>query len=360
MGGIPDLRPIMEDLLRLGLEGVPGYTNRPVDQFQLEYVTNPYGRQPPHVLVFPDGRVERMTSFQLPVPGYAPNVVAVELLGYPTQPPTPTQLDSLRQLAAQIRQTLPGKAGFTGNAELVEVALAGEGSGRPAFMSPDALAMAKPEKSPAAAMSPAKVQDIFDILGTPVDRRSPLPPGSIFNTVNRGQVGSAITMRQLYKPAGAREITRLVVVASHDSFKPEPDDPAVFSLTALRQADQRLGMSDFRGHYLLARDGSLIEGRDLATIGNCWPGKNEGSIQIVLAGNGKNPTREQRETLFLYAAAMRKAIERPLLANVREVVFGEGLLGIDPTGVMKDDLANPRLIDADPPKGKQPGTRAAV
>lgn len=358
MSNAPDLRPIVEDLLRIGMEAAPGFTNRAVDQLQLEYITNPYGRQPPHVLVFPDGRVERMTPFQVPVPGYAANVIAVELLGYPTQPPTPTQLDSLRAFAAQVRQMLGGRLGFTGNAELVSTATTGSIDGRPLFMSPDQLGMAPPPApSPAAAMSPSKVQDIFDILGTPSERRAPLPPGSIFNSVNNIKNGSAVTMRQLFKSPGARDVDRLVVVASHDSFKPEPAEESAFAIDALRKADQRLGMTEFRGHYLIAKDGTFVAGRDLGSIGNCWPGKNEKAIQIVIAGNGKAPTREQRETLFLYAASMRKHYDRPLFANVREVVYGDQLLGIDPTGVMKDELANPRLIDAELPKGK---AKAAV
>ena len=360
MSSAPDLRPILEDLLRLAMADAPGFSNRQVDQIQLEYITNPYGRQPPHVLVFPDGRVERMTSFQLPVPGYAANVVAVELLGYPSQPPTPTQLASLAALGAQVRQTLSGKIGFTGNADLITAATAGADADRPAFMSPDALRMVQPEKSPAAAMSPSKVQDIFDILGTPSDRRDPLAPGSIFNTVNNIRNNTAVVMRQLFKAPGVRDVERLVVVSSHDSFKPEPEDAGAFNIDALRKADIRLGMTDFRGHYLIAKDGTLVAGRDLETVGNCWPGKNEKAIQIVIAGNGKNPTREQRETLFLYAAAMRKHYERPIHANVREIVFADQLLGIDPLGVMKDELANPRVIDADVPSGKGQNQRAAV
>lgn len=347
----PDLRPILEDLLRLGMQEAPGFTNRAVDQLQLEYITNPYGRQPPHVLVFPDGRIERMTSFQIPVPGYAPNVVAVELLGYPAQPPTPVQLQSLAVLGEQVRQTLAGRVAFTGNGELVAAANGNVG-GSPAFMSEGGMAMARPVPSPAAAMSPSNVQDLFDILGTPADRRGALPPGSIFNAVNNGQGGAGISMRQLFKPAGARTITKLVVVASHDVFKAEPEEESAYSLDTLRKADQRLGMSDFRGHYLLAKDGELIEARDLGTVGNCWPGKNEGAIQIVVAGNGKNPTREQREMLYLYAASMRKTMDCPLQASVREVVFAEQLLGIDPNGFMKDELANARMIDAEIPQGK--------
>jgi hypothetical protein len=347
----PDLRPILEDLLRLGMQDAPGFANRSVDQLQLEYVTNPYGRQPPHVLVFPDGRVERMTPFQVPVPGYAANVVAVELLGYPGQPPTPIQLQSLAALGAQVRQALAGRVGFTGNAELIGAAN-GATSGSPGFMSASGMTMArKPAPSPAAAMSPTKVQDLFDILGTPPERRTPLAPGSMFNSVNNLKSGG-VAMRQLFKPAGARTISKLVVVASHDAFKPEPTEESEYSLEALRKIDQRLGMSDFRGHYLLARNGDLIEGRDLGVVGNCWPGKNDAAIQIVVAGNGKSPTRAQRETLYMYAASMRKAMDCPIQAAVREVVFGEQLLGIDPNGVMKDDLANARMVDAELPKGK--------
>ncbi len=114
-----DFRPFLEDLLRLGLQGSEGYTNRPVDQIQLEYITNPYGRQPPHLIVFPDGRIEPMTSFQLPVPGYAANVLAIEVMGIMGQVPTPTQRETIARLGREVRQMLPGRLGFTGHAALV-------------------------------------------------------------------------------------------------------------------------------------------------------------------------------------------------------------------------------------------------
>ena len=119
-----DLRPLMQDLLRLGMAGAAGYANRAVDRIQLEYITNPYGRQPPHILVFPDGRAEPMTPFQLPVPGYAPDVLAVELLGVPNSPPSEAQIERVRVLGREVRDLLPGKIAFCGNAELVDVATA--------------------------------------------------------------------------------------------------------------------------------------------------------------------------------------------------------------------------------------------
>ncbi len=350
----PDLRHLLEDLLRVGLQTSPGMANRMVDQLQVEYITNPYGRQPPHVLVFPDGRVERMTPFQVPVPGYAANVVAIELLGYPGQPPTAVQLQALASFGAQARQILAGRVGFTGNPDLVAACMSATASASPGFMQSAGLAVA-PQAVPLKTVEPGKVHDLFDILGTPPERRTPLPPGSIFNSVNNLKSGG-VSMRQLFKSPGARDVRSLVIVPSHDAHKPEPADDSAYSLEALRQADQGLGMSDFRGHYLVAKDGSLIEGRDLGVVGNCWPGKNDGAIQIVVAGNGKNPTRAQRETLYLYAASMRKAYERPQMAYVRDVAFADGLLGIDPNGVMKDDLANARLIEADSPPVK--GQRA--
>lgn len=380
-----DFRPLMQDLLRLGMAGAAGYANRAVDRIQLEYITNPYGRQPPHILVFPDGRAEPMTPFQLPVPGYAPDVLAVELLGAPGQPPSEDQIERVRVLGYAVRDLLPGKIAFCGNTELVDVATAAlvpeeveeadnetevtdevaEPAPQPSFLHHEKLTFAE-VAAPSAAraaepisftLKPAKVQDIFDILGTPQESRVPLAPGSIFNTFKPGQGAEPTQIRVLFK-APARTITRLVVVPSHDSFKPEPDDGDAFSLDELRKADQRLGMGEFRGHYLLAKNGTLIPARSIDASGNCWPGKNDGSLQIVLAGNGKAPTVEQRRTLFEYAHVMRRHYEQPLQASVRDIVFVEGLIGLDPNGVMQPSLANPGLIDAELPQGKSAGKAA--
>lgn len=339
-----DFRPFLEDLLRLGMQGVPGYANRAVDQIQLEYITNPYGRQPPHILFFQDGRVERMTPFQLPVPGYGANVLAIELLGYVGQNPTEKQMDALKAFGAQVRQAIPGRLGFIGNEELVAHATRADVSSVP-FMDNSQLSLADivPKPLPSQLSS---VQSLFDILGTADDRRKPLPPGSIFNSVNSGNGAQAVVVRSMFKAPGTRIVKGLVIVPSHDAYKPEPTDPSAYSLEALRKADQRLGMTDFRGHYIIARDGSLVPGRDLEKIGNCWPGKNEGTIQLVLAGNGKAPTSEQRNTIYQYGVAMRKHFEYPLQAYIRDVTYAEQLLGVDPNNTMIDAKASAALIEA--------------
>ncbi len=341
---VTDFRPFMEDILRLGMQGVPGMTNRAVDQMQLEYITNPYGRQPPHILFFPDGRVERMTPFQVPVPGYGANVLAIELLGYVGQKPTDVQLKALKAFGAQVREVLAGKVAFTGSAELLDIATRDD-SERPGFMASGQLSMADivPPPAPSAL---SNVQNLFDILGTPGEKRGALPPGSIFNTVTGGSGVQAIVMRDIFKAPGTRIVKGLVIVTSHDAFKPEPEDAGSYTLEALRKADQRLGMSDFRGHYIIARDGTLIPGRDIEKIGNCWPGKNEGTIQLVLAGNGKSPTAEQRNTIYQYGVAMRKYYEYPLTAFIKEVMYADQLLGVDPNNIMAADKANAALIEA--------------
>lgn len=359
-----DFRPFLEDLLRLGLQGSEGYTNRPVDQIQLEYITNPYGRQPPHLIVFPDGRIEPMTSFQLPVPGYAANVLAIEVMGIMGQVPTPTQRETIARLGREVRQMLPGRLGFTGHAALVASATGTEEAGAeigssseplPFFMSENSMGMSPQPVSrssiavPPPAVGMSSVQELFDVLGTPQERRAPLPPGSLFNSSFAPGKGAAPTeIRIPFKAPTMRDIVRLVVVPSHDASKGEPADASLYAIDSLRKADRRLGMSDFRGHFLLAKDGQLISGRSLELNGNCWPGKNDGAIQIVLAGNGKSPTEAQRRTLYDFGVAMRRHYEKPLQASVRDVVFAEGILGIDPNGRMQEPLANASLVTADP------------
>lgn len=357
-----DFRPFLEDLLRLGLQGSEGYTNRAVDQIQLEYITNPYGRQPPHLIVFPDGRIEQMTSFQIPIPGYATNVLAVEVMGVMGQQPTPTQLETIARLGSEVQQIMPGRLGFTGNPEMVAAAtgsaappLRSEVSDTPPapfFFSQNPMAVAPVPRSsvsiPVTPVSPVSVQSLFDVLGTPVDRRSPLPPGSIFNnSFAPGRGAAPVEIRIPFKAPNARDVVRLVMVPSHDPHKPEPEDEASYTLDALRKADQRLGMSDFRGHYLISKEGELISGRSLELNGNCWPGKNDGAIQVVLAGNGKSPTEAQRRTIYEFGVAMRRHYEKPLQAAVRDIVFGEGLLGVDPNGRMQEQMANAALVTAD-------------
>lgn len=343
MEATTDFRPLMEDLLRLGLQDVPGYANRTVSKIQIEHITNPYGRQPPHVLIFPNGRVERASPFQNPVPGYAADVLAVELMGYVGQPVTAEQTAALAAFCREVRTNLPGRFGFTGNADLV--AAATTEVNRPGFMGVGDPRMAAVPPAP-KLVQPSNVQQLFDVLGTPPDRRNPLPPGSLFNSVSTGGTAQAVVMRSLFKAPGTRMVVRLVVVPSHDATKPEPAEASAYSLAELRKGDQRVGMSDFRGHYLIAKDGSLVPGRDIEAVGNCWPGKNEQSIQLVLAGNGKNPTVEQRETLYHYAAAMRKHYECPLQASIKDIIYGEQLIGLNPTGMMQDDLAQAALINA--------------
>ncbi len=354
-----DFRDFLQDLLRLGMDG-GGYNNRPVDRIQLEYVTNPYGRQPPHLLIFQDGRVERLTDFQIPVPGYGPNTLAIEFLGSPGAEPTPTQCAVIEALGAEVRTMLSGRLSFSGYQMLVDIATgsATTHAEQPAFMRHETLFAApsfeRAEVAPSPFVQLATVQDLFDILGTPSDRRAPVAPGSIFNTVSAtiestyAPAGSTSSEQSLFKMPSVRTVNRLVVVPSHDPAKPEPTDAEAFSLKELRKSDQRVGMTEFRGHYLLAKDGSLIEGRDINLAGNCWPGRNGDAIQIVVAGNGKAPTEAQRRTLFDYAKAMRKAYdERPMDANVRDVALAEKILGIDPNGKMQGALASTSAITAD-------------
>ncbi len=401
------LRSLMQDLLRLGMAGAAGYANRTVARIQLDYIVNPYGRQPPHILVFPDGRAEPMTPFQLPVPGYAPDVLAVELLGVPGSPPTDLQLATVRLFGREVRRLLPGQMAFAGRQELVDTATSaleqpgpepapvpappaaedGESNSDaatpfplapeedaptldtpapgPAFMLHETLALSTPNVPRAEPVifstKPASVQEIFDIIGTPAERRVPLAPGSIFNgfkPAGRGAPVDASQIRTKFAAPGTREIHRLVVIPSHDPFKPEPDGAQAYSLEELRRADQRLGMTEFRGHYILARNGDLIPGRSLELSGNCWPGKNDNAIQIVLAGNGRTPTPEQRRTLYEYGHLMRRHYERPLKASVRDILMAEGLLGLDPNGTLQEKLANPALIEAPLPQGASKSSRA--
>lgn len=202
-----------------------------------------------------------------------------------------------------------------------------------------------------AAPMPKKrvtVQTIFDILGTPDDRRAPLPPGSIFNTSFAPGRGAAPTeIRIPFKAPNTRDIVRLVMIPSHEASKPEPDSAEAYALDTLRKADQRVGMSDFRGHFLLTKDGQLLSGRSLELTGNCWPGKNDGALQVVVAGNGKSPTEEQRRCIYEFGIAMRRHYEKPLQASVRDIVFAEQLLGIDPNGMMREQMANGTYVTAD-------------
>lgn len=390
-GGKPDLRNVLQDILRLSMQGVAGMSNRAVDRIAIEFVTNPYGRQPPHILIFQDGRIERMTSFQLPVPGFGDNVLVIEALGAPDAKPTDAQCAAIETLGSEIRQLMPGRMSFAGYRDLVMLATGGiePEQGQPSFMAHSevkaaasfdrsAQAAAFIEQTSAATIQPempaayvekapvfeaTNVQQLFDILGTPDDRRKPVQPGSIFNTVSpvavQGAGNTAITFdsnstQSQFRLPGNRTVTRLVVVASHDPTKPEPADAKAMSIKELRLADQRAGMSDFRGHYLIAKDGTLETGRALDLTGNCWPGRNGDSIQIVIAGNGKDITSEQRKTLYDFAQAMCAAFEgRPVDANVRDVVLVPQLLGIDSSGKISASSANPAMITAPLPVNQQ-------
>lgn len=390
-GGKPDLRNVLQDILRLSMQGVAGMSNRAVDRIAIEFVTNPYGRQPPHILIFQDGRIERMTSFQLPVPGFGDNVLVIEALGAPDTKPTDAQCAAIETLGSEIRQLMPGRMSFAGYRDLVMLATGGiePEQGQPSFMAHSevkaaasfdrsAQAAAFIEQTSAATIQPempaayvekapvfeaTNVQQLFDILGTPDDRRKPVQPGSIFNTVSpvavQGAGNTAVTFdsnstQSQFRLPGNRTVTRLVVVASHDPTKPEPADAKAMSIKELRLADQRAGMSDFRGHYLIAKDGTLDTGRALDLTGNCWPGRNGDSIQIVIAGNGKDITSEQRKTLYDFAQAMCAAFEgRPVDANVRDVVLVPQLLGIDSSGKISASSANPAMITAPLPVNQQ-------
>lgn len=382
-GTRPDLRNVLQDILRLSMQGVAGMSNRAVDRVAIEFVTNPYGRQPPHILIFQDGRIERMTSFQLPVPGFGDNVLVLEVLGAPGTQPTDAQCAAVETLGSEMRQLMPGQMSFAGYRDLVLLATGGmePEEGQPSFMAHNevkaaavydrsAQAAAFIEQASAASIQPeiakhiekepvfeaTNVQQLFDILGTPDDRRKPVQPGSIFNTVSpvavQGAGSTAVTFdsnstQNQFRLPGNRTVTRLVVVASHDPTKPEPADVKAMSIKELRLADQRAGMSDFRGHYLIAKDGTLETGRALDLTGNCWPGRNGDSIQIVIAGNGKAITSEQRKALYDFAQAMCGAFEgRPVDANVRDVVLVQQLLGIDSSGKISAATANPAMITA--------------
>lgn len=288
-----NLRALLQDLLRLGMAGAAGYANRMVSRIQLDYIVNPFGRQPPHALIFADGRTEPMTPFQLPVPGYAPDVLAIEPAGCPRSS-TDAQLATVRLFGREIRKLLPGQMAFAGRQELVDIATAAlepvaevpadvsaeqpsdadspfplvPTTPGPAFMLHETLALSTPQvprpEPVVFSTQPSNVQEIFDIIGTPTDRRVPLAPGSIFK-------------RPPVQPDGARRWTpprsgpssphparakssESPVIPSHDPFKPEPDEAQAYSLDELRRADQRVGMTEFRGHYILAKNGDLIPG----------------------------------------------------------------------------------------------------
>ncbi len=441
------IRNLLQDLLRLGMAGAAGYTNRSVARIQLEYITNPYGRQPPHILIFRDGQTEPMTPFQLMVPGYAPDVLAVELLGAPAMPPTSEQLQAIQFLGKTVREILSGQLAFSGNQQLVDLATGAfkaQATATPVSQTPSSSTPTDEEieektsedayedetaavpteveegweefspespvktknagaaESPSEASStaadddaarfmhheklavapatpsrpmlpqssheepvafkikpPANVNDIFDILGTPAEQRGPLAPGTLFNNFSAGAVNLTQGVRFPYHAPATREVFSLVVVPSHDPFKAEPTEGSFFSIEELRKLDQRAGMADFRGHYLLAKNGDLIPGRSLEAVGNCWPGRNDNAIQIVLAGNGKTPTIDQRRTLYEYGLSMRRHYEmRPTKAVVKDITFGMSVLGIDPQGFMVEKLANPKYIDAPLPAPGKQNTRA--
>ena len=496
---LSNIRFLTQDLLRLGMAGAVGYANRNINRIQLDYITNPYGRQPPHILIFRDGRFEPMTPFQLPVPGYGADVLAIELLGINGEPPSAEQEEAVRLFGKEVRKLLQGGVGFTGHKELVALAtgmkkaqgfqdvegyeeednddeeedgqeqdsqeqdsqgedhgyeeksvkMAGKGgsqagssvgqprakgaavqaaqpenspvfrqkaktdsspsdlspsdSSPPEFMRHEDLRMAPVRRNDSSMLDVrlsappplhpdqkgqfgwqnhqgqnhqghdrqgqnhhfvqkiATINEVFDILGTAPERRVPLPPGSLFNTYSNAEAGTRpLRLGVQYTPAGTREVTSLVVVPSHDSTKPEPQDAKEYTLDDLRRVDQQAGMDDFRAHYLLTKDGVLVPARSLEIPGNCWPGRNDSAIQIVLAGNGNSPTPSQRRTLYEYGFAMREHYApRPTRAFVRNVEFAMGLLGIDPTGQMRDNLANPSLIDAPLPDHAQKKPRRA-
>lgn len=300
----------------------------------LEYVTNPYGRTPPHILVFQDGRVESMTPEGQPVAGYLPGTLVVELLGTPGAKPTETQLQALRDLTAERAAAAKGNITFTGDTDLLVTA-------KPAF---------KPEAPKKFRMS--SVQEIFDILETPSTERNPLRAGTLFNVVSTSADPANLTSFPIQFPL-TREITTLVVVASHSPFQPEPTDASAFTIDTLRKIDKKNGLPDFRGHYLISRAGDLIPGRNVEQPGAAVPGHANGSLQVILAGNGKAPTSDQRRMLLQFGELARKHYDPQRLKVVtRDVVYAKELLGVGPTGEMDPSLVRPEIVTAALPVAK--------
>jgi hypothetical protein len=303
-------------------------------QMHIEYVTNPYGRQPPHMLVFQDGRMEEMQPLARAVGG-----VRVELLGSPGQEPTPTQLQSLRQFVEIAQARAGGQLQVSGHTHLLK---------------PAAPAMPHPSE---IRFRMSKVDDIFELLGVPPDRRQPLKAGSLFNTVSVASGAATLTQFGAEFPR-TREMTTLVVVPSHDPFKPEPTDAKAFELATLRQLDQRNGLPDFRAHYLIAKNGTLLKGRDLEQLGSAVPGFATGAVQVVVAGNGKAPTPEQRRMILEFGALARKHYApQNLKAVTRDIVFAKELLGVDGTGCMNEEYVRADAVNADLPAPRQPVKR---
>jgi hypothetical protein len=193
------------------------------------------------------------------------------------------------------------------------------------------------------------VDDIFDLLGVPADRRQPHRAGTLLNNFSsmtgRGQsVGPSIEF------PSTREVTTLVVVPSHDPFKPEPTEAKALDIATLRQIDQKNGLPDFRAHYLIAKNGELLKGRDLEQLGSAVPGHATGALQVVVAGNGKDPTSEQRRMLMEFGALARKQYApQTLKVMTRDIVFAKELLGVDNMGCMNADYVRPEAVNAELP-----------
>lgn len=105
-----------------------------------------------------------------------------------------------------------------------------------------------------------------------------------------------------------RRITEIIV---HCTATPEYRDHTV---SDIRQWHKRQGWSDIGYHYVVYRDGSVHEGRDVDIIGAHCTGHNANSIGVVYVGgvapDGKTPkdtrTDRQKEGLLSLLINLRK------------------------------------------------------
>ena len=106
-----------------------------------------------------------------------------------------------------------------------------------------------------------------------------------------------------------RRINRIVV---HCTATEEGKD---YTVDWIRRVHKKRGWSDIGYHYVIYRDGSLHEGRDINLVGTHARGYNTGSIGVVYVGgcprgdthkNKDTRTPEQKDTLLRLLKDLRK------------------------------------------------------
>ena len=106
-----------------------------------------------------------------------------------------------------------------------------------------------------------------------------------------------------------RRINRIVV---HCTATEEGKD---YTVDWIRRVHKKKGWSDIGYHYVIYRDGSLHEGRDINLVGTHARGYNTGSIGVVYVGgcpkgdthkNKDTRTPEQKATLLRLLKDLRK------------------------------------------------------